>query len=331
MAYKGNAIVLDVNMLHLESFLISNNQILIVDGEAGSGKSALIKTVIENFSDKTAFLAFRSTDMDVDDKLKFLSLHGVLKIDEVLGVYKDADFRIAYIDAVEKYFSMENQQTFEELLKIFIKVGWKLIFTIRTTYKESFHNALLNKVKVQQYHVELIYRNKLLELSNTYGFMLPEDKKLLELLGAPFYLNLYLSLEDLEDETSVILNREIFENKIWEDIIRNNRKRKNNMPTRREDVLSSITMDMLKNENYQYEIQPKDDHEAFEDLEKAGILNQTNDARKYYYSHDVYEELAVHHIFTHQYHMNIGADKFFTQFRTSLRVRKLFRGWLTYS
>lgn len=80
-------------------------------------------------------------------------------------------------------------------------------------------------------------------------------------------------LDDLEDETGVILNREIFENKIWEDIIRNNRKRKNNMPTRRENVLLFITMEMLKNENYQYEIQSNDDHDAFGDLEKAGILN----------------------------------------------------------
>ena len=125
----------------------------------------------------------------------------------------------------------------------------------------------------------------------------------MELIGAPFYLNLYLSLDDLEDETSVILNREIFENKIWEDIIRNNRKRKNNMPTRRENVLLFITMEMLKNENYQYEIQSNDDHDAFGDLEKAGILNQTNDARKYYYSHDVYEELAANHIFTQRYNM----------------------------
>lgn len=330
IVYKENEIVLDHNMLNIDSFLVSDNQILLVDGEAGSGKSALVKRIIENFSDGTAFLAFKSIDMDVDDKLRFLSLHGVLKIDELLGVYKDADIRIVYIDSAEKYFSMENQHTFEELLQIFIKAGWKLIFTIRTTYKESFHNILLNKVKVQQYHVDPIQCNKLLELSDTYGFILPEDKKLLELLGAPFYLKLYLSLDDLEDEKNIILNREIFEKKIWEDIIRNNRKRKNNMPTRREDALLSITMDMLENENYQYEIQPKDDYDAFEDLEQAGILNQTNDARKYYYSHDVYEELAANHIFTQQYNMNIGADKFFTKFRTSLRVRKLFHGWMTY-
>ncbi len=43
--------------------------------------------------------------MDVDDKLRFLSLHGVLKIDEVLGVYKDADFRIVYIDAEKTYIT----------------------------------------------------------------------------------------------------------------------------------------------------------------------------------------------------------------------------------
>lgn len=330
IVYKDNEIILDYNMLNIDSFLVSDNQILLVDGEAGSGKSALVKRIIENFSDGTAFLAFKSIDMDVDDKLRFLSLHGVLKIDELLGVYRDADIRIVYIDAAEKYFSMENQHTFEELLQTFIKAGWKLIFTIRTTYKESFHNILLNKVKVQQHHVDPIHCNKLLELSNTYGFILPEDKKLLELLGAPFYLKLYLSLNDLEDEKNIIFNREIFEKKIWEDIIRNNRKRKKNMPTRREDALLSITVDMLENEKYQYEIQPKDDYDAFEDLEQAGILNQTNDARKYYYSHDVYEELAANHIFTQQYNMNIGADKFFSKFRTSLRVRKLFHGWMTY-
>ena len=105
MVYKENEIILDHNMLDIESFLVSDNQILIVDGEAGSGKSALIKRVIENFSDETAFLAFRSIDMDVDDKLRFLSLHGVLKIDEVLGVYKDADFRIVYIDAEKTYIT----------------------------------------------------------------------------------------------------------------------------------------------------------------------------------------------------------------------------------
>ena len=41
------------------------------------------------------------------------------------------------------------------------------------------------------------------------------------------------------------------------------------------------------------------------------------------------EELVVNHIFTEQYKNNIPEKEFFEQFGTSLRIRKLFRGWLT--
>lgn len=155
MKYKECTIVLEHNTLKIKEFLNSNDQILIVDGDAGSGKSALVKQAVMNINDETAFLAFKSTDMDVNNKLAFLTLYGMLTIDEVLDIYKEAVTRILYIDAVEKYFVLENQQTFEDILQVFIKAGWKLILTIRTAYKESFHNLLLDKVKVQQYHAEL--------------------------------------------------------------------------------------------------------------------------------------------------------------------------------
>ena len=57
IVYKENEIVLDHNMLNIDSFLVSDNQILLVDGEAGSGKSALVKRIMENLSDGAAFLA----------------------------------------------------------------------------------------------------------------------------------------------------------------------------------------------------------------------------------------------------------------------------------
>ena len=52
--------------------------------------------------------------------------------------------------------------------------------------------------------------DKLSTLSHTYGFQLPQDKRLLDLLCAPFYLGLYLALENLEDESMRSLNREAF-------------------------------------------------------------------------------------------------------------------------
>lgn len=159
-------------------------------------------------------------------------------------MYEETENRILYIDAVEKYFVLENQQTFEDLLQMFISAGWKTILTIRTAYKDSFHNLLLNEVCVQSYHVNLISKDLLYELSITHGFVLPSDKKLTDILRAPFYLRLYLTLDNIEDAELTALNQEAFEQKIWDEIIRNNRKRKNNLPTRRENTLVFITKEI---------------------------------------------------------------------------------------
>lgn len=329
ISYKENPIVLDYDEFKFSDFINSNNQVLIVDGNAGSGKSALVKTISANIDSKTVLLAFKSTDMDVTNKLRFLDSYGTLTIDELFEVYRGEDNRILYVDAVEKYFVLENQQTFEDIIQAFLKEGWKLIFTIRTAYKESFHNALLNKSKVQDYHVNLIGYDRLLELSNKYDFKIPNDKNLIELLCAPFYLNLYLSLDNLNDGDLYTLNKEAFEEKIWNDIIRNNNRRKNNFPTKREEFLKLITIEMLKSESYSYAVQGKDDYEVISELEQNGVLVPVDDGKKYCHSHDVFEELVVSHIFAERSKNSVELIRFFEQFRTSLRIRKLFRGWLS--
>lgn len=45
-------------------------------------------------------------------------------------------------------------------------------------------------------------------------------------------------------------------------------------------------------------------------------------------SHDVFEELVVGHIFTERYRHGTLNKQFFADFHPSLRIRKLFRGWL---
>ena len=112
--------------------------------------------------------------------------------------YTDVHEAVDGKDAVEKYFVLENQQTFEDILALFIHSGWKLILTIRSAYKESFQNLLLHKINVLTYHLSPVSHDTLRELSTTYQFCLPQDQKLLDLLCAPFYLGLYRALDHLE-------------------------------------------------------------------------------------------------------------------------------------
>jgi len=329
VSYKDKMIVLDTDAFNVDSFLKSSDQVLVIDGEAGTGKSAFVKKSLMSVNNDTIVLAFRCTDMDVPDKITFLMKYGTLTIDEVLKVYEEIENKILYIDAVEKYFVLENQQTFDDLLQLFISNGWKIIVTIRTAYIDSFRNLLLNEVSVQSYRVNPISKEVLCKLSDTYGFVLPSDKKLEDLLCAPFYLGLYLTLDNIDDAELIALNREAFEEKIWNEIIRNNKMRKKNLPTRRENALVSLTKQMLKNENYAYTIKSEDDHDALIELEQKGVLIQSEDAKTYYHGHDVFEELVVNHIFAEQYKNHVAAKEFFKQFRPTLRIRKLFRGWLT--
>lgn len=104
VSYKDNNIVLENNDFNMDVFLKSDNQILVIDGEAGTGKSALIKKGLASINNDTVVLAFRCTDMDVSNKRNFLMTFGSLVIDEVLKVYEETENRILYIDAVEKYF-----------------------------------------------------------------------------------------------------------------------------------------------------------------------------------------------------------------------------------
>lgn len=326
--YKESDITLEHTQLDLNSFLNSDTSVLLIDGAAGSGKSALVKQLTDKLTDDCAFLAFKSTDLDVNDTLSFLTRYGELNLDEVIDVYKMADARVLYIDAAEKFFVCEYQETFEDILNRFMAAGWKIILTLRTAYRDSFQNSLLHGSKVQTCQLKPINPDKLSTLSHTYGFQLPQDKRLLDLLCAPFYLGLYLALDNLEDESMRSLNREAFEEKLWNDIIRNNRKRKDNLPTRRETSLISLTTKMLQNELYYYEVLAEDDSVALSELEKSGVLFQSDDARRYFHSHDVFEELVVGHIFTERYRHVILNEHFFADFRPSLRTRKLFRGWL---
>ena len=80
----------------------------------------------------------------MNDILNFLTRYGELNLDELIDVYKMADTRVLYIDAAEKFFVCEYQETFEDILNRFMAAGWKIILTLRTAYRDSFQNSLLH-------------------------------------------------------------------------------------------------------------------------------------------------------------------------------------------
>ena len=326
--YKDKEISLDRPTFDLRDFINSDDQVLVVDGVSGSGKSAIVATCLKMLEENTAILALNSTDLDVPSMNKLWNINYELSDEDFFSIYKGADDYILYLDAVEKYFVMENQPVFEDFISCFIDKGWKLIISVRSSYTSLLPTTILKGIKSRFFHVVPIPIEELNSLACENSFFLPEDRQLLELLRIPFYLGLYLDLEGIDSQSLIELNKASFREKIWEEIIRNNNSRKDNMPNRREQALISMTLHMLNHGTYSYLLQDNDDYKAFDILEKRGVLSQSVDARKYYHGHDVFEELVVNYVFSDRWKRNVPPEEFFSSFSPTLRVRRLFRNWL---
>ena len=326
--YRENEIILDRPALDLKCFLNSDDQVLIVDGVAGSGKSAIVAGALNTLDDRVAALALNSTDLDIADRSALWSHDGSLNDKDFFSVYEGATKRILYLDAVEKYFTAENQITFEELVSCFVENGWKIVASVRDSYTSLLPSTIFKGFKTNVFHVEPIAIQQLNSLAKDNGFFLTEDSQLLELLRIPFYLGLFLELDGIDKQGLNELSKASFREKIWEEIIRNNKSHRDDMPNRRERALLSLTMTMLNQGKYSYRTSESDDYFALELLEKSGVLCRSKDAREYFHGHDVFEELVVNHVFSERWRNRISSEAFFSSFSPTLRVRRLFRNWL---
>lgn len=328
--YRGQEIKILQGRQQLNDFKSSESNSFIVYGDAGTGKSGLIKDFILDSSKKDkdiVSLLFAATDMDVEEEILFLNQYGDYRLNDLFSLYKNEKTKICIIDAAEKYSTFKYPNTFKRVIRRFIDNDWKVIITIRTVYKEGFCNQFFEEGNYDDYKIERIEETALITLSKQNDFVLPTDPKMRSLLCNLFYLKLYLSLSNLS--TDVPLNTELFVERIWKEVIRNDLQRFNNLPVKRESFILNMVFNMLQKENYVYQINSSDDYEALSSLEESGIITPYNDsADLFMMSHDVYEEIVIKQIFSNRYKDNMSVEEMFRGFGISLRSRKMFRLWL---
>lgn len=323
-----------IKILHdtqeLHKFLSSDSSVCIVYGEAGTGKSGIVKDLINEIqiqNNGSDFFIFSTTDLDVEEEVLFLKKYGEYLIEDAFSLYPEDGPKLCVIESAEKLFTLTHPQVFESLIRKFISNGWKMIFTIRTAYKNGFCNLVLSDIPFTEIQINRISAEMLKSLGEQYNFQLPKDEKVKDLLRDLFYLKLYLKLSPLSLDEQ--FSSELFMEQIWRKVIRNDDYRVKNLPTRREQMARNIIFSMLHQEVSIYRSGAADDYEALQALEESGVIAAYDgSADSWMMSHDVYEEMIVKHIFTDRYQQHIFTEKFRDGFGASLRARKLYRIWL---
>ena len=198
ITYHGKQLKVHRDMQKLSALWVSEKQACVIYGDAGTGKSGAIKDLIKyqkEQDDETVYVVFSSTDLDVSEESLFLHKYGNYQLEDLFSLYGQDKRKVCVIESAEKLSTLNNSQAFSSIVLKFISNGWKVIFTIRTVYKNSFCNILLNDFDYDEFQIERITNEDLETISNQYSFPLPKNTKFRNLLRHLFYLNLYLKLD----------------------------------------------------------------------------------------------------------------------------------------
>ena len=295
--------------------LKTSQQILIISGSGGVGKTAVIKRLYEDLGNIYPLYFFKATEFDLRN---INDLFGGFNFRDFVNAHKDESNVTIVIDSAEKILDLKNTDPFKEFLSVLIENKWKIIFTTRDNYLGDLNYQFFEIYKVAPLNINLpiLRADELSAISNEHNFSLPKDERLLNLIKTPFYLGEYLKFYNEDNWTSYL----DFRDKLWNGII------KKTKPAR-EQCFLKIAFDRVN--NGQFFVVP--DFESYildDELRKDGILGYES-PHGYFITHDIYEEWALEKIIENEFVRKQSNQTFFERIGQSLPIRRRFRKWVS--
>lgn len=306
--------IIEIDRSECSNELITqSNQISILSGAGGVGKTAVIKKLHEQFKDQSPFYVFKANEFEVaniDDLFKDFSFY------EFSEAHKNEINKTVVIDSAEKLLDLHNAEPFNEFLSELIKNKWKVIFTTRDNYLEDLNYQFLEIYRISPNYISINNLNydELITISEKHSFSLPKDEKLIELVKNPFYLEEYLRFYKENEE----LNYSEFKSKLW---IKNIKKSK----PEREICFLEVAFERA--DKGQFYVKPNFSSEVLGKFVEDGILGYESPG--YFITHDIYEEWAIERFIQGKFVSKSDNRSFFDSIGQSLPIRRGFRNWLS--
>ena len=309
-----NGQVIEIDRSEYSDKLISQaNQVSILSGTGGVGKTAVIKKLYEQLEENSLFYVFKANEFELtnlNDLFEGFSFY------EFSEAHKNESNKTIVIDSSEKLLDLNNTDPFKEFLSELIKSNWKVIFTTRDNYLEDLNYQFLEIYRIAAHNINInnLNHDELIALSDKYSFLLPKDEKLLKLIKNPFYLEEYLSFYKENEE----LKYSEFRNKLW------NKNIKKSKPERERCFLEIAFERASKGQFY---VNPNFNSEILGKFVEDGILGY--ELPGYFITHDIYEEWAIERFIEGKFVNKSDNTSFFESIGQSLPVRRCFRNWLS--
>lgn len=315
-----------------EKLIFDDMPCIIISGDGGIGKTAFVKHWIEK--NTPIFFAWRLSEFNVNSLQDVFSNYGNFTVYDFIDVLSvDRQKKYVLLDSAEAIYEFMDRTSIIEFLKLLYKNGWKILITIRTAYLENLKYTI-NEIQGLQYRDitissidSEIIKNKL----ENINVLLPDNKKVLELLKIPFYLSEFLQAFSLEMKTEYTVIE--FMRFLWDKKILGKPYEKDRMHIRRGNLMYSLVNYKVTNNTFYIRERNINnlDEEALHFLIRDEVITE-DDKNRCFISHDIYEEWAWFNYIEELYEDNFyNIKKFLTGLTDVMVVRKCLRQWIQWN
>lgn len=305
---------------------LTKSSLVIVSGEAGVGKTAVIKDLYDEVKDKTPFFVFKATEFNVPHVNQLFKDYGAFTFSDFVREHEEFAEKYVVIDSAEKLTDLVRPEVFQEFLSMLLSGGWKILFTTRLSYLDDLKYAFIElyNAPFEPLNIPGLTQDELVELSVANEFSLPENERLRKFLQNPFYLNEYLRIDAKGNQNTSYAE---FRESIWNRQIAHSSCQKDNIHRKREECFLKIASKRAASGHFFVTVEGQS--EALRQLETDEIIKFDSSAGGYFITHDIYEEWALERTIERSFRGMSDYELFYQEIGDALANRRSFRSWLS--
>ncbi|MBN2293378.1 MAG: hypothetical protein JXM70_13195 [Pirellulales bacterium] len=312
---------------------LETDQVVIVAGPAGSGKSGIAKDTLDALDDCLTF-CFRAEEFAAAHLDEVLHRSQIDINGATLGaLLAGQDRKVLLVESVERLLEASTREAFIDLLTLARDDrSWQLILTCRDYSTDLVRSSMLQFVGIGHSVMEApaLSDNELDEVASALPALARplSSSTLRTLLRNPYVLDKASQMEWPEERPLPDSEKE-FRAKFWSEVIRADDKPANNMPRRRQDTLVEIS---LRRARALSEFAPCQDldAEAIHTLlhESLVTFSPTSDVL-IAPAHDVLEDWTILRWIEEQYQINeLSLRALADVLGTHPAIRRTYRKWV---
>ena len=227
---------------------LESNQVVLISGVAGSGKSVIAKDVFATLEKAGYFtFSFRGEEFahaHLDETLQAIQVPTTAV--QLGAILAGQNRKVLLVESIERLLEKSTREAFDDLITLMAKdKSWRLLLTCRDYSKDLVLSAFLQPVNISHSVVSIppLQNEELDEVKAAHpSLAYPlSNAALRQVLSNPYFLDKALSIKWSNDRPLPQSERE-FRTLVWRDIVRVDHRRANGMPIRREKAFEHVAL-----------------------------------------------------------------------------------------